>query len=155
MSRAFVRESDGDGSSELPDRIVSEHPNLVTVAGLRQIEAHVRELEAARRAARQSVDSAERARVARELRYWQLRKASARVVDVAAQPDNVRFGVRVVLAADDASERAFRLVGEDEANPGRGLISWVSPLAKSLLGLATGDTVRFDDTDVEIVRIER
>ena len=60
MSRAFVKE--GDGAVTLPERAVSPHPNLVTEAGLAQIEAQVRALEAARSAAR-AVDTAKRIRV--------------------------------------------------------------------------------------------
>ena len=60
MSRAFVRESDGDPGA-LPERAVSTHPNFVTPRGLAAIEARVRELEGERQAARDSGDAAARA----------------------------------------------------------------------------------------------
>ncbi|MDO9365405.1 MAG: GreA/GreB family elongation factor, partial [Methylotenera sp.] len=43
---------------------------------------------------------------------------------------------------DDEKEHVYRIVGKDELEPSKGYISWVSPLAKSMLGKAVGDTVR-------------
>jgi len=83
MSRAFVRESDGDPGA-LPERALSTHPNFVTPRGLTAIEARVRELEGERQAAREGGDTAARARVERDLRYWSARRASARLVTPAA-----------------------------------------------------------------------
>ena len=153
MSRAFVRESDQDTES-LPERVISPHPNLVTSAGLKQIEEQVRDLEAARRAARQENDTAALARVERDLRYWTQRRASARVVETAPTPDTVRFGVKVTLESDDGSRREFRIVGEDEAEPSQGRISWVAPLAVALIGAKLGGVVKFQERDAEIVRLE-
>ena len=121
MSRAFVRESDQDAAAEtLPERIVSPHPNFVTLRGLKQIDEQMRSLEAERQAARSDADTSRLARVARDLRYWSQRRATARMIEPAAQPDTVRFGVEVRLRLQDGSERTFRLVGEDEADPARG-----------------------------------
>src|SRR4029077_14233185 len=96
MNRAFVKESDQD-SEMLPERAISPHPNLVTARGLAQLEATVRGLEAARSAARAAGDTATLARIARDLRYFQLRRESARLVTPAAAATQVRFGVRVRL----------------------------------------------------------
>ena len=153
MSRAFVRESDQD-VEPLPERVVSAHPNFVTSAGQRQIEDQIRELETARRAARQVADAAALARIERDLRYWTQRRASARLVEPVQSPDTVRFGVKVTLATADGSRREFRLVGEDEAEPAQGRISWVSPLAAALIGKQVGDVVTFQERDAEIVRLE-
>ena len=153
MSRAFVRESDQD-AEPLPERVISPHPNLVTGAGFRQIEEHVRELEGARRTAREQEDTAALARIERDLRYWTQRRVSARVVEPAATPDAVRFGVKVMLESTDGSRREFRVVGEDEAEPSQGRISWVSPLAAALIGKKLGDVVSFQGRDAEIVRLE-
>ena len=142
MSRAFVREDD-QGSEALPDRVISTQPNFVTPAGLAQLEARVRELEAAHSAAREAADRDALARIDRDLRYYGARRASARVVTPEPEPDVVRFGVGVVLRLADGSARSLRLVGEDEADPAAGLISYVSPLAQRLLGLGRGDTLPF------------
>ena len=141
MSRAFVKETD-DAGEPLPELAVSPHPNLVTPAGLEQIAARVAALEAELRAARVSGDKPVQKRVERDLRYWTQRRASARVVPPAAvAPDVVRFGVCVTLRFDDGEERAFKLVGEDEADPSAGLVSWAAPLGRALTGKAPGDVV--------------
>ena len=153
MSRAFVREGDGD-ATVLPERAISAHPNFATPRGLAAIEARLRELEAERLAARTSGDEALRARIERDLHYFTQRLATARVVAPAVAPDRVRFGVRVTLRMPAGAEQSFRLVGEDEADAAHGLLSWVSPLAQALLGQAPGDTVRFQEGDLEILRVE-
>ena len=153
MSRAFVRESDQDAVESLPERVISPHPNLVTPQGLKQIEEHIRALEIERQAARSAADDSGLARIARDLRYWSQRRASAKVIEPVAQPDKVRFGVEVQLQFDDGSARAFRLVGEDEADPGRGLVSWVSPLGATLMGHEAGDVVNVLGRQAEIVAL--
>jgi transcription elongation GreA/GreB family factor len=75
------------------------------------------------------------------------------VPPAAAVPDVVRFGVRVTLRFDDGEERAFKLVGEDEADPAGGLVSWAAPLAKALTGKRVGDTVRIHDRVAEILAL--
>jgi transcription elongation GreA/GreB family factor len=154
MSRAFVRESDEDPSA-LPERAVSPHPNFVTPRGLAAIETRVRALEAERQAARAANDAALRARVERDLRYWSARRASARVVGPAALTDRVRFGMRVTLELDTGARQVFRLVGEDEADAAQGLLSWMAPLAQSLLGKEAGESVPYQGREAGIVSIER
>lgn len=155
MSRAFVRENDQAAASEsVPERIISEHPNLVTPDGLRQIETRVRDLERSRQAALAADDTAALAVIARDMRYWTQRRATARLIEHQPQPDVVRFGVQVTVRFEDGAERAFRLVGEDEADPARGLLSWVSPLAESLMGRESGDRVEVLGREAEIVRLE-
>ena len=85
MSRAFVKESDRDDET-LPDREISAHPNFVTARGLTQLEDRVRDLEQERSDARACDDSGALARAARELRYFQARRDSARLVEPAASP---------------------------------------------------------------------
>jgi transcription elongation factor GreB len=152
MSRAFTRESDDDPGT-LPERPVSSYPNLVTPNGLAAIEARLRALESERAAARASGDSAQRARIERDLRYFTQRLATARVVAPAAAPDRVRFGVEVTLRNESGVEQSFRLVGEDEADAARGLLSWASPLGQALLGHEPRDTVRFQAGELEILRL--
>jgi len=153
VSRAFTRESDDDPGT-LPERPVSTHPNLVTPRGLSALEAQLRSLEGELAAARAGGDSALRARIERDLRYFTQRRSSARVVAAAAAPDRVRFGVRVTLRGADGAEQSYRLVGEDEADAAQGLLSWVAPLAQALLGHEPGDTVRFQAGELEILRLE-
>lgn len=152
MSRAFTRESDDDPGT-LPERAVSSHPNLVTPNGLAALEAQVKSLESELVAARAGGDSTQRARIERDLRYFTRRLATARVIAPAAAPDRVRFGVEVTLRSDSGVEQSFRLVGEDEADAARGLLSWVSPLGQALLGHEPGDTVRSQSGELEILRL--
>jgi transcription elongation GreA/GreB family factor len=155
MSRAFMKEAeDGEGEA-LPDRVISPHPNFVTARGLALLETRRRELETARAEARAAEDNAALATIGRDLRYFQARCESARVVEPAAQPDAARFGVQVTLVGADGRERRFRIVGEDEADPAHGLLSYVSPLARALLGLHSGDPVDFGPEPATIVRLER
>lgn len=153
MSRAFVHDVDGEPES-LPERPVSERPNLVTAEGMRQIEEHLRELDSQRQHAKSGEDAAELARIERDLRYFNRRRASAQLVEPQPHPQAVRFGVRVRLRRHDGGEIAYRLVGEDEAEPNRGLLSWASPLAQTLLGKEVGETVSFQGAKLEIAEIE-
>jgi transcription elongation GreA/GreB family factor len=154
MSRAFVKDSDQDGSEQLPERSISPHPNLVTAQGLTLIDTQIRGLESAREAARAASDKDMVARIDRDLRYWRQRRATARLVAPPAKKDRVRFGLRVTLRLDDGSELAFRLVGEDEADPAAGLISYASPVGEALMSQAVGDTIELMGRPAEITAID-
>jgi transcription elongation GreA/GreB family factor len=153
MSRAFVKESDGAESGELPELRVSPHRNLVTPDGLRQIEAQVERLQAALSAARAAQDRAEIARIQRDLRYWNERLRTAEAVAAAPASGVVRFGATVTLARSDGSRLTYRIVGEDEADPAEGRISYVSPIARLLIGAAVGDVIALTDGAAEILEI--
>jgi transcription elongation GreA/GreB family factor len=155
MSRAFVKEQDIDAVEDLPDRPISESPNDVTAEGMAQIEA---ELAAAREAyatAQRSDDRAAMAAASRELRYWSARRATAQIVSSSGDITKVRFGSSVTIARDDGREQTFRIVGEDEADPSRGSISHVSPLARALFGKSVGDLVQAGHGEAEILAITR
>jgi len=154
VSRAFVKESDGaEADQDLPELRVSAHRNLVTAAGLDQIEASVRRCEAELAAARAADDKSTSARHARDLRYWAARRASAQLVPPPTDTSKVRFGCTVTLERPDGGRLAYRIVGEDEAAPAAGRISYVSPLAAALLGRDPGDRVRLGDMDASVVAI--
>jgi transcription elongation GreA/GreB family factor len=55
---------------------------------------------------------------------------------------------------DDGGEQAFRIVGEDQANPPEGFLSWVSPLAKAAMGAVPGDMLSILNRQAEVLRIE-
>src|SRR5580698_8753833 len=93
MSRAFVKESDQEPDS-LPERPVSAHANFVTARGLGLLEQTIRTLEIERTTARQAADNPALARIGRDLRYFQKRRDSARLITPAAAPTVVRFGVQ-------------------------------------------------------------
>lgn len=78
-------------------------------------------------------------------RHLMRRMDLAEIVDSSLQQhlEKVFFGAWVTLfnLADD-SEHIYRIVGKDELAPTKGYISWVSPLAKAMLGKSLGDSVR-------------
>ncbi len=151
MSRAFVKEDD-DAVEDLPERPVSSAPNLVTAEGLAAIEAEVAQLTAAL-AQTKADDRATRARIGRDLRYWTARRGSAQLTPPPDDNEIVRFGSRVSIERDDGRRQTFRIVGEDEADPERGTLSYVSPLARALMGRSVGDSVRVAGADAEILDI--
>jgi transcription elongation GreA/GreB family factor len=154
MSRAFVREQDADYLEDLPERPVSEHRNDVTEAGLAQIEAALATASEAYSRARTAGDHEALAAAGRDLRYWTARRATARVVPAPVGVSEVRFGSLVTIMRDDGREQIFRIVGEDEADPSRGSISHVSPLARAMFGKQVGDVVRAGSGEAEIIRIQ-
>jgi transcription elongation GreA/GreB family factor len=154
MSRAFVKEPDGlEAFDELPERLVSEHPNLVTAEGLAQIEAEVTRLSRVYAEAQGAGDRAQLNTAARDLRYWSQRRASAELVSAPADASEVRFGSRVTLLRADGRRQTYRIVGEDEADPAKGTLSYVSPLARALVGKSVGDTVAVGAGEVEVLAI--
>jgi len=151
MSSAFTNED--NFIEELPDRPISEHPNLVTEQGLALIE---QALETARReyGEAQTADDREAlAKARRELRYWNARRATAQLRAPQSGTDAVQFGHAVTILRDDGRQQTFRIVGEDEADPTKGSISYVSPLAQALLGKRIGDTLRAGKDEAEITAI--
>ena len=153
MSRAFVRESD-DTVDGLPDRPVSAHPNRVTAEGLARIEAEVVRLEA-ERAALAADDKGAAAAIDRDLRYWRQRRATAQPVERPKDSDKVYFGSTVTIRRDDGREHSFRVVGEDEADPTAGKVSFVSPLGSALIGKRVGEIVDVGPVVVEILAISK
>jgi len=156
MAVAFTREEDLETrASDLPDRPISPHPNLVTQSGLDLIEQALAEARAAYAAAQTDSVSADRtamARATRDLRYWSARRASAQLTEPAAEGDTVQFGRTVDIEREDGRRQSFRIVGEDEADPAAGSISYVSPLARALMGKSVGDVVTVAG-EVEIISV--
>jgi transcription elongation GreA/GreB family factor len=152
VSRAFVKEDDG-AAEPLPDRPVSPHPNFVTVEGLAAIDRELAHLQERHAAALKAEDRDALAAVARDLRYWSARRGSAQIVKAPNKPSETAFGTTVTIARDDGRRQTWRIVGEDEADPAKGMLSYVSPVARALIGTRVGNVVRAGNSDVEIVSI--
>ena len=158
MSVAFTREEDLEATAaDLPDRPISPHPNLVTPEGLAAIEAALTAARAAYNAAQArgsiEADRTAMARATRDLRYWSARRATAQLVESA--PDGrVRFGGSVTLLREDGRTQTWRITGEDEADPAKGSVSHVSPLARALVGKRVGDEATVAGQTVEIVAVD-
>ncbi len=80
----------------------------------------------------------------RRVRFLRKRLERVQVVDPAAQAkrDQVFFGATVTYLREDDSEVTVTIVGVDEADPDRGRISWVTPVARALLGAKAGELRR-------------
>lgn len=154
MNRAFVREREGgEAFEDLPDRIISPHPNLVTPSGMAWMEREIADLQKRLEEAQTADDKAQIARVSRDLRYWSHRHATAEVIAPSADTSQVRFGSRVTFEREDGRTQTYWIVGEDEADPAQGRISYVSPLAQALMGKQVGETVTVAQSEAEITAI--
>ena len=159
LSVAFTKEESAETASEtlLPDRPVSPHPNLVTQAGLKALELQLQQAREAYDARSTIEDVNERRRQAaspvRDLRYFATRVRTAQLVSDPTSIDTVAFGSTVTFSRDDGRVQRYRIVGEDEADPKTGTISYVSPVARLLMGKAVGDVVTQGDQELEITAI--
>jgi transcription elongation GreA/GreB family factor len=158
MSVAFTKESDAEAvAADLPDRPIPAHPNLVTARGLARIEAELSAARAAYAAAQAgdqiSSDRTAMARATRDLRYWSARRASAQLVEPRASDGSIAFGNSVTFERADGRSQTYAIVGDDEADPHQGSVSYVSPLARAVMGKSVGDVVTLAGQDVEIVAI--
>ncbi len=163
MSRAFLNEDKFEqAGDELVERPVSPDSNYVTPAGLEHLQNEAIRLEALRKQLIAKKDDPFalqlKAEAERDLRYYTARLESAIVVDPCSQPANeVRFGAIVDVEDEEGTAQQFAIVGEDEADVARNKVSWVSPLAKALIGGRVGDTVKWrrpaGDKELEIIGI--
>lgn len=159
MSVAFTREEDVEAAAaHLPDRPISTHPNLVTPSGLAQLDAALAAARLAYAAAQGEAslkaDRTAIARAARDLRYYAARRSSAQLVVPPTEADKVVFGSRVTFDRDDGRRQSFRIVGEDEADAAAGSVSYVSPLARALMGKSIGETAVVAGGEVTVTGID-
>jgi len=160
VSVAFVKEESAETAAEtqLPDRPVSQHPNLVTEAGLKALEDQMKAARAAHEAANAVEDINERRRQTaphlRDIRYLAERLRTAQVMPAPESNDIVSFGSTVTFTREDGRVQSYRIVGEDEADPKAGSISYVSPVARALNGKAVGDIATVSGQELEITAIQ-
>jgi transcription elongation GreA/GreB family factor len=152
MSVAFRRDSDEEHLEPKFELPIPPGPNLVTARGLAQIQAKVIALEALM----PGLSEEPEIQVARrELRYWRARQATAQL---AAVPDGetVAFGCTVSFRLND-KQRSISIVGDDEADPAAGLVSYAAPLSRAMMNASPGDLVAFagkpDSIEVLDVRV--
>jgi transcription elongation GreA/GreB family factor len=131
--------------------MVDDGPNLVTPEGMVQIQAHVARIEDA---LKRESNVLLRETLERDLRYWTVRQASAEIVPPSSG-DTVSFGSKVTIERK-GRRQTFRIVGVDEADPARGLISFRSPLAVAAIGACVGDIIEADEPlgDLAILSVE-
>lgn len=159
MSVAFTKEESAETASEtlLPDRPVSPHPNLVTEAGLKSLELQLQNAREAYETAQRIEDVNERRRQSasplRDVRYFAARVRTAQVIAKPSSTDIVAFGSTVTFKRDDGRVHTYCIVGEDEADPKAGSISFASPVARLLMGKAVGDIVSTSNQELEVIAI--
>lgn len=138
VSVAFRRESDEEHLEPKFELPIPPGPNLVTARGLALIEARVAELEAALPGLS---DEAAITAARRQLRYWRTRQATAQLVPA---PDGTRvaIGCTVVIRLN-GKDRSVTVVGDDEADPPRGLLAFSAPLCRAMMDGEAGDLLDF------------
>lgn len=163
MSKAFTKESDDDLEEDFEDeeqKLPKGTKNYITPAGYARLEAELQHLLKVERPEVVKIvswaaalgDRSENAdyiygkkrlrEIDKRLRFLTKRIGFAQIVDPTQQPhDKIYFGATVVVADRDGKDATYTIVGMDELDPGRGRISWRSPLAMALLGKEEGETV--------------
>lgn len=146
MSRGFVKEDDLEhAGTDLPERPISAHPNYVTAAGFKQLEALANALSAERVSLVNLKDNQiamqKLAVLDRDLRYVSARLQSAIVSAAPSSNETVLFGATVTVEDELGELHLFTIVGDDEADIKQNKVSWVSPIAKALIGQKVGDVV--------------
>ena len=152
MSRAFVKENDLEHAGiDIPERPVSQLPNYVTPNGYKQLKEMIYLIEKEINAIKELEDSPEtkqnKMKLERDLRYYLKRLETAILIDKHEERNKVLFGAHVILIDDNDDFYKFQIVGEDEADIKQNKLSYVSPLAKELIGSSIGDEVIWKRAD--------
>ena len=161
MSKAFTRETDDEEELEQPQQLPAGLKNYITPAGYQRLRDELDQLWKVERPALVNTitwaasngDRSENGdyiygkkrlrEIDRRIRFLSKRMDNAVVVDPALRTDcdQVFFGATVTVCGEDGVARTYSIVGVDEADAGRGLVSWVSPLARALLKARAGEVV--------------
>jgi len=175
MNKAFTKETEFDAGPEREeDASVPGGKNYITPAGVKRLQDELRRLQTEERPqllqdiertrdTRGAADDAGLKRRLRELdrriRFIAKRLEAAVVIDpTAIASEQVVFGATVTIRNEDDVEKTYAIVGIDEADAGRGRISWISPLARAMLKAREGDVVTFrsprGEQQIEIVKVQ-
>jgi len=163
VSKAFTKEGEGD-DLDVDVEAEADQPsgfkNYITPAGYKRLSEELTRLwEVERRKLVETIawaasngDRSENGdyiygkrrlrEIDRRIRFLSKRLDVAEVVDNAGKKtEQVFFGATVTVVDANGDERTVTIVGTDEFDPGRGRVSWISPIAKALLRAKVGDTV--------------
>ncbi len=162
MSKAFTKESDGDDDVEAATQaaVPSDFKNYITPGGYKRLHDELERLWKVDRPklvetiawAASNGDRSENGdyiygkrklrEIDRRIRFLNQRMDTAVVVDNAGKDhEKVYFGATVTVADEDGAQRTVSIVGVDEIDPGRGRVSWISPIGTALLKGSVGDVV--------------
>jgi len=146
MSRAFIKENDLEHAGiDIPERPISHEKNYVTPTGLKELRNALDNLDKERQSFIGNENSnikQKKMRVERDIRYFSSRLKSAILVDPLNQnKEIILFSAKVKVLTIDKKSHEFEIVGEDEADIKKNKISYLSPIAKSLIGSRINDEV--------------
>ena len=148
MSRGFVKEDDQEEIPLVPQRAYLPEgvTNFITRVGMDQLLAEKQMLVNEKDNLSSANENEKRIAlnyINAKLQMLNNRIAEARVVNPNEQPQNeIRFGALVTLKTEGSGNiQTFQIVGVDEADISKGKISFISPLAKTLINKKTGDMV--------------
>jgi transcription elongation factor GreB len=184
MSKAFTKENDGDDGDDdgrSPElQIPKGSKNYITPEGAEKLKAELKQLLHHDRPelvkviqwAASNGDRSENGdyiygkrrlrEIDRRIRFLSKRLESVEIVDPAARAmqtvDRVLFGATVTIGEEDGSTKVIKIVGVDESEPGRGRVSWISPIARSLMNSKVGDVVVLKtpqgERDLEVLKVQ-
>jgi transcription elongation factor GreB len=164
MNKAFTKESDNedeDDQEEAGTPLPAGLKNYITPPGFKRLKEEALQLLDKERPelvkviqwAASNGDRSENAdyiygkrrlrEIDRRIRFLTKRLDNAAVVDPATreETDQVFFGATVTVLHENGEQKIYSIVGIDEADVSRGRISWISPLARTLIKAREGDTV--------------
>ncbi len=165
MSKAFTSEETPESAPAIrpPPRLAPGEVRYVTPEGRAALQAELSRLRAEHAAASALPRPEAEARAADLDRRAALAEATLAALTVlgpdAAPEGTVAFATWVTVEDASGSRQTWRIVGPDEADPRRGLVSVHSPVGRALLGHAAGDVVEVERpggrAELEIVAIRR
>lgn len=162
MSKAFTKESDDDFDDDIEAEadVPKGTKNYITPGGYARLQAELKTLFDVQRPETVKIvswaaalgDRSENAdylygkkrlrEIDKRIRFLTKRLGYAQVIDPTQQPQaKIYFGATVVVNDAAGNAHTYRIVGVDEIDAARGKISWMSPLAKALLGKQAGDSI--------------
>jgi transcription elongation factor GreB len=162
MSKAFTKETDNeDDEPEKPENLAAASKNYVTPNGYADLQNELRHLLSEERpkvveTVRWAAGNGDRSEngdyiygkrrlreIDRRIRYLTKRIENAEIVNPDLQKNlkKIFFGATVTYKHADGTKKTVKIVGIDEADLDKNKISWISPLAKTLIKAEVGDTV--------------
>jgi len=177
MSKAFIKENDDEEELDAAPQPLQGVKNYITPQGYERLKEEFDRLWKVERPevvkivswAASNGDRSENGdyiygkrrlrEIDRRLRFLSRRLDNAEIIDPEqrGECDQVFFGATVTVCNQRGEEQTYSIVGIDEAEPGRGWISWISPLARCLLRAHEGDVVSLQTPggleELEVVEI--
>lgn len=151
MSRGFVKEGDQEEVPIVLPRAFLPHdvPNYVTEEGLKLLNEEMSALK--KEWTNAGVNYVAKNYIDAKMRLLSERINSAVLIDInKSNPDIVSFGLYVKY-----NNKVIRIVGVDEADTSKGLISFISPIAKALIGKRKGERLEIKiPKGTEIIEIQ-